>query len=58
MDENLQNELKVHWSGLFSSRKRFNEYEYKKHGSCMDPYKGKIEAMPELMTEEIRVWRE
>jgi ribonuclease I len=53
VDSGLHRELETHWSGLFGSRKLFNNHEWEKHGTCLDPFKGNLEKMPNLEIKEI-----
>ena len=57
VDRKLKSELETHWAGLFGSGKEFNAYEWRKHGTCMDPFHGDISKMPTRVAKVIQSWR-
>lgn len=59
LDGKLVKDLDLHWAGLFSSRERFNQHEWEKHGTCFDSEKGDVELMPSSGVKNVlEGWRE
>ena len=58
VDASLRSDLDTHWAGLFASAKQFNAHEWRKHGTCMDPFHGSLDKMPPLISPLIKSWRE
>ena len=56
-DKALRADLDLHFAGLFGSRQEFNTYEWRKHGTCVNPFAGKIENMSPVIGEIITKWR-
>lgn len=57
VDKALKKELKTHWAGLFGSGPDFNAYEWRKHGTCLDPFHGDVKKMPKLVGPVVQSWR-
>jgi ribonuclease I len=58
VDRELKKDLEIHWAGLFGSGKEFNAYEWRKHGTCMDPFYGDLSKMPPKVGIVLKRWRE
>ena len=42
----LTSDLKEYWAGLFADRERFNEHEWFKHGTCLNPFSANLANLP------------
>lgn len=58
VDTSLRSDLDNHWAGLFASGKQFNAHEWRKHGTCLDPFHGELIKMPVAIQPILRKWRE